>query len=170
MLCTLDISPKIHKILLNTVRLQNFMYVFCRYIILALVTFSTDNYTALVNETSVEIRVIAIGPLDIEFRVQVVPDGTDLPEGGMYIAMQMLTAIIVQFFSTVNQFFNPDIIEVFFPINVSIALLQIQLSPEQVGDMDLQFTVRLVVPAAAMSQGVVLGEPSLSTVTVPTPQ
>ena len=66
-----------------------------------------------------------------------------------------------------NQFFNPDIREVLFPVDVSTSLVPIQLFPEQVGDMDLQFTVRLVVPAGAMSRGVVLGEPSVSTVTVP---
>ena len=55
------------------------------YIILALVNFETDNFTADVNATAVTIRVIATGPLDIDFSVEVVPDGTDLPEGGMYI-------------------------------------------------------------------------------------
>ena len=33
--------------------------------------------------------------------------------------------------------------------------------------MDLQFTVSLAVPADAMLQGVVLGEPSVAIVTVP---
>ena len=45
--------------------------------------------------------------------------------------------------------------------------MRIQLFPEEVGDMDLQFYVRLIVPASARLQGVVLGEPSIATVTVP---
>ena len=45
--------------------------------------------------------------------------------------------------------------------------MPIQLFPEEVEDMDLQFNVTLVVPPAAMSQGVVLCEPSIATVTVP---
>ena len=66
-----------------------------------------------------------------------------------------------------NQFFNPDIRRVLFPVGVTTALIPIQLFPEQLGDMDLQFTVTLAVPANAMLQGVVLGEPSVATVTVP---
>ena len=45
--------------------------------------------------------------------------------------------------------------------------MPINLAPEEVGDMDLQFTVRLVVSAAAMLQGIVLGEPNVATVIVP---
>ena len=69
-----------------------------------------------------------------------------------------------------NQFFNPDIRIVSFSANDNSALVPIQLFPEQVGDTDLQFIVRLVLPAAAMSQGVILGEPNVATVTVPTSQ
>ena len=66
-----------------------------------------------------------------------------------------------------NQFFNPDIRRVLLPVSVTTALVPIQLFPEQFDCMDLQFTVRLVVPAAAMLQGVVLGAPNVATVTVP---
>ena len=45
--------------------------------------------------------------------------------------------------------------------------MPIQLFPEEVEDMDIQFNVTLIVPPDAMSQGVVLGEPSMATVTVP---
>ena len=51
--------------------------------------------------------------------------------------------------------------------NNSETQVSINLAPEEVGDMDLQFTVRLSIPAAAMSQRVVLGEPNVATVTVP---
>ena len=144
------------------------MYVFCWYIILALVSFGAQNFTAIVNATFVEIFLFAVGPFDFEFRVQVVPD--DLPKGGTYIAMQMLTAIIVQFFSTVNQFFNPEIREAFFPVGAISTTVEIELFPELVGDMDLQFIIRLVVPDEAMSQGVVLGGISAAIVNVPSPQ
>ena len=66
-----------------------------------------------------------------------------------------------------NQFYNPEIRQRLFPVNLKTDLVVIQLFPEQLGDMDAQFTVRLAVPADAMLQGVVLGEPSVANVTVP---
>jgi len=39
--------------------------------------------------------------------------------------------------------------------------------PEEVQGSDLQFTVTLVIPPAAMAKGVVLGEPNVANVTVP---
>ena len=51
--------------------------------------------------------------------------------------------------------------------NCTTAQVSIWLYLEQVRQMDLYFTVRLVVPDATMSQGVVLGEPSVVNVTVP---
>jgi len=39
--------------------------------------------------------------------------------------------------------------------------------PEEVQGSDLHFTVILVVPPAAMAQGIVLGEPNVANVTVP---
>ena len=68
-----------------------------------------------------------------------------------------------------NTFFDPRVRKAWFftNINLSKTLVLITLFPEQVGNMDLQFTIRLVVPAAVMSQGVVLGEPNVATVTVP---
>ena len=66
-----------------------------------------------------------------------------------------------------NQFFNSDTKQVLLSVGNTTALVPIQLFPEQFDYMDLQFTARLVVPAAAMLQGVVLGEPSVATVTVP---
>ena len=68
-----------------------------------------------------------------------------------------------------NTFFDPRVKIAWFFANVDITKTRvlIYLYPEEVGDMDLQFTVRLSIPAAAMSQGVVLGEPNVATVTVP---
>ena len=45
--------------------------------------------------------------------------------------------------------------------------MSIRLFPEAVGYMDLQFNAILVVPLAAVSQGVVLGELNRIIVTVP---
>ena len=70
-------------------------------------------------------------------------------------------------FSGNQLFFNADPREVLFTRGVEIGLVSIQLFPEEVGDMDLQFNVTLIVPVSARSQGVVLGEPSVATVTVP---
>ena len=64
-------------------------------------------------------------------------------------------------------FFDPTPREVFFPLGVEIALLPIILYPEVAGYIELQFNVILVVPLAAVSQGVVLGEPNKTIVTVP---
>ena len=47
-----------------------------------------------------------------------------------------------------------------------IAPVTIRLFPEGIGDMELEFNVTLIVPPAAMSQGVVLGEPSVATITI----
>ena len=55
-------------------------------LILVLVNFSTDSFTARVNSTSVIVRVMAFGSFDAPFLVQVVPNGVDLPEGGTYVA------------------------------------------------------------------------------------
>ena len=52
-------------------------------------------------------------------------------------------------------------------MNFTTAVVPIRLFLEPVRHMDLQFTVRLVVPADAMSQGVALGEPNVATVTIP---
>ena len=66
-------------------------------------------------------------------------------------------------------FFNHNFRKAWFFANINNREIQvpINLAPEKIGDMDLQFTVRLSIPAAAMSQGVVLGEPNVATVTVP---
>ena len=64
-------------------------------------------------------------------------------------------------------FFNANPREVLFTRGVEIGLVPIQLFPEKVGNMDLQFNVMLMVPRSARSQGVVLGQPSVATVTVP---
>ena len=45
--------------------------------------------------------------------------------------------------------------------------MSIILYPEVVGYIDLQFNVILVAPLATVSQGVVLGEPNKTIVTVP---
>ena len=54
-----------------------------------------------------------------------------------------------------------------FPLRIHTALVTIELFPEEVEDMDLRFNVTLVVSPGAMSQGVILSEPSMATVTVP---
>ena len=46
--------------------------------------FSTDSYRAVVNDTSVVVRVMAFGSFDTPFLVQVIPDAVDIPEGGNY--------------------------------------------------------------------------------------
>lgn len=56
--------------------------------------------------------------------------------------------------------------EVEFLPGLELVPVIIQLFPEGIGDMDLQFTVTLIIPPATMSQGVVLGEPSVATVTI----
>ena len=67
-----------------------------------------------------------------------------------------------------NPFFNPEVREVRFLVNSPMkVLVPIGLDLGRVRHMDLQFTVRLEVPAAAMSQGVALGEPNIATVTIP---
>ena len=57
------------------------------FIILVLVNFSADRYTANVNAHSVHILVMAFGSLDSPFLVEVLPDSTDFPKEGMYIIM-----------------------------------------------------------------------------------
>ena len=86
--------------------------------------------------------------------------------------MKRLPPYTVQYinFSGDRLFFNAGPREVLFPVGIGTALVPIQLFPEEVEDMDLQFNVTLVVPPAAMSQGVVLCEPSIATVTVPATQ
>ena len=75
--------------------------------------------------------------------------------------------IINSFSGGCQLFYNPTIREVLFPLGVTTALVILPLHPEAVGDIDLQFNAILVVPVAAISQGVVMGEPSKTIVTVP---
>ena len=51
---------------------------------MVLVNLTADSYRADINATSVEISVMAFGSFDSQFIVEVVPDGTDLPEGGNF--------------------------------------------------------------------------------------
>ena len=51
-----------------------------------LVNLTASNYKAGVNATSVVISLMAFGSFDSQFIVEVVPDGTDLPEGGNFVA------------------------------------------------------------------------------------
>ena len=51
-------------------------------IILVIVNFSTDSYRAVVNDTSVAVRVMAFGSFDTPFLVQVIPDAVDIPAEG----------------------------------------------------------------------------------------
>ena len=63
------------------------MYLFCSFhFTVVLVNFSADSYRAGVNATSVSIFVTAFGSFDSQFIVEVVPDGTDVPEGGNFVA------------------------------------------------------------------------------------
>ena len=52
---------------------------------------------------------------------------------------------------------------------MSTAIVPISLSPEVIlaQDMELEFIARLVVPDAARAQRVIMGEPSVSNVTIP---
>ena len=68
---------------------------------------------------------------------------------------------------SIAKFFDDSVISIHFWGNHKAAQVSIRLFLKPVRQMDLQFTVRLVVPAVALSQGVVLGEPNIATVTVP---
>lgn len=96
----------------------------------------------------------------------VVPDAENIPEGATAMNI-LLTVIYAILFSTGDLFFDPDIKDVLFPTGVNLAIVPITLFPEVVMDTDLEFIVRLIVPDTARSQGVLLGEPNVSTVTVP---
>jgi len=72
-------------------------------------------------------------------------------------------------FSIGELFFNTRAMDVEFQPGQVLVPLLIQLLPKEVGNMNLQFTVTLTIPPAAMSQSVVLGEPSVATVTVNVP-
>ena len=74
---------------------------------------------------------------------------------------------IVHYFSGDPLFFDASPKGVLFRVGDTTALVRIPLFPEVVQDMDLQFNVTLIVPPVAMSQGVVVCEPSIATVTVP---
>ena len=55
------------------------------YIILVLVNFSADSYRATVNFSSVVVLVMAFGPFNIPFTVEVRPDAVDTTSRGKYI-------------------------------------------------------------------------------------
>ena len=65
------------------------------------------------------------------------------------------------------KFFDDSVKSIHFRGNHTTAQVSIRLFVKPVRQMDLQFTVGLVVPAVALSQGMVLGEPNVVTVTVP---
>ena len=52
---------------------------------MVLVNLTADSYRADVNATFVVISVMAFGSFDSQFIVELVPDGTDLPEGGNFV-------------------------------------------------------------------------------------
>ena len=72
-----------------------------------------------------------------------------------------------QFSGGLAPFFDPSPKEALFLPGTETTYVSIRLFPETVGYMDLQFNAILVVPLAAVSQGVVLGEPNRIIVTVP---
>lgn len=84
-----------------------------------------------------------------------------------YTYVHTLYSDISIYFITGDIFFDPAIRNVTFPAQADTVVVQITLFPEEVENMDLQFIVTLAVPAAAMAQGVILGAPSVATVTVP---
>ena len=129
--------------------------------------FSAASYRANFNASSVIVRVMAFGSFASPFLVEVIPFTDDVPEGTYITQCNCIWGLQSINFSGNRLFFNADPREVLFTRGVEIGLVPIQLFPEEFGDMDLQFNVRLVVPVAARSQGVVLGEPSVATVTVP---
>ena len=73
-------------------------------------------------------------------------------------------------FNFIANFFDDNVKLINFHANYTTAQVSIWLFLEPVRHMNLQFTVRLVVPAASLSKGVALGEPSVATVTVPLTQ
>ena len=64
-------------------------------------------------------------------------------------------------------FFDDSVKSINFRGNYTAVQVPIWLFLEPVRHMELQFSVRLVVPPNALTQGVVLGEPNIATVTVP---
>jgi len=69
--------------------------------------------------------------------------------------------------STGDPFFDNSTREVQFEAFTNFAQTRIRVVPNKVQGSDLHFTVTLVVPPAAMTKGVVLGEPNVANVTVP---
>ena len=126
--------------------------------------FSATNYRAEVNATSVTVRVMAFGSFHFTFLMEVIPKTVDTPEGNDTVT----TFWDSIYFSGDQLFFDDDLKEVLFPLRIHTALVTIELFPEEVENMDLRFNVTLVVSPGAMSQGVILSEPSMATVTVPT--
>ena len=132
-------------------------------IISVLVNFSATSYRAEINATNAIVRLMAFGSFASRFVVEVIPNIVDTPKGN-----DNVTAFWDSInFSGDRLFFDDNRREVLFPLHVHIALVPIQLYPEEVEDMDLRFNVTLIVLPMAMSQGVVLSEPSMATVTVP---
>ena len=128
-----------------------------------LVNFSATSYRAEVNATSVTVRIMAFGSLASPFLVEVILNTVDTPKGN-----DNVTAFWDSInFSGDRLFFDDNLIEPVFPLDVYTVLVPIQLYLEEVEDMDLRFNVTLIVPPSAMSQGVILSEPSMATVTVP---
>ena len=124
--------------------------------------FSATSYRTEVNASYVLVRVMVFGSFASPFIVEVIPNTVDTPKGN-----DSVTAFWDSInFSGDRLFFDNVPREVLFPLHVQTAFVPIHLYPEEVGDMDLQFNVTLIVPRAAMSQGVVLSEPSQATVTV----
>ena len=126
--------------------------------------FSATNYRAEVNATNVTVRVMAFGSFHFTFLLEVIPKTVDTPEGNDTVT----TFWDSIYFSGDQLFFDDDLKEVLFPLRIHTALVTIELFPEEVENMDLRFNVTLVVSPGAMSQGVILSEPSMATVTVPT--
>ena len=63
--------------------------------------------------------------------------------------------------STGDPFFDNSTREVQFEAFTNFAQTRIRVVPNKVQGSDLHFTVTLVVPPAAMTKGVVLGEPNV---------
>ena len=136
------------------------------HIILVLVNFTSSSFIVKTSNTSVILTVNAFGTFNTPFVIKASHD----IEGGMYVYCDLFIQIYyLTIFSIGELFFNTRAIDVEFQPGQVLVPLSIQLLPKEVGNMNLQFTVTLTIPPAAMSQSVVLGEPSVATVTVNVP-
>ena len=133
--------------------------------LLVLVNFSTDSIRTGVNAKAAFVHILTYGVSDYPFYVKVIPNGTN--KGTVCMNGTNTIAMIYILIILIAKFFDDSVKSIHFRGNRTTAQVSMRLFLKPVRQMNLQFTVRLVVPAVALSQGVVLGEPNVVTVTVP---